>query len=92
MSNNHPITPRHISFLFYLHGYMVSQGNGYKIDSTTAINIEEKFCGGEVEGLIPDLVCPGNLIEMDDDWCVFTDDGIAFINEIIALTKPYGDS
>ena len=81
-----PLTPRHISFLLYLYGYLVDN----RIDSTTAVNLEAKFCGGEVEGLIPDLVCPHDLIEIDDDWCVFTKEGIDVVDTIMTYVI-YGE-
>ena len=80
-----PLTPRHISFLLYLYGYLVDN----RIDSTTAVNLEAKFCGGEVEGLIPYLVCPHDLIEMDDDWCVFTNDGMELVSRIMKLSSGF---
>jgi len=77
------LSPRHISFLLYLYSH-IKDG---RIDSDTAVKIEGKYIGGDLEGLIPDLVCPHNLIEIDDDWCVFTPDGISLVISIMEIVN-----
>jgi hypothetical protein len=77
------LSHRHISFLLYLYSHC----NGRLIGANKAVELEEAFCGGEVEGLIPDLVCPFNLLEVDDEWCTITDSGISLIDSIMSYAN-----